>query len=50
MTVIGQIYKEYKPKGDIYTIDTSKYPSGIYFIRVYSKTNNLLEVKKMIKN
>ena len=45
----GQIYKTFNPKGSVYTVDVSTLPAGIYFVKVLDLNNNLLAVKKIVK-
>ena len=46
---VGRTYRKIYPIGLINTIDISSLPKGLYFIRVLSKTNNLVEIRKIVK-
>ena len=46
---VGRIYRKINPNGLINTIDISSLPKGLYFIRVLNKTNNLVEIQKIVK-
>ena len=49
MDSIGQIHQTINATGSSHTIDISTLPAGLYFVRVVNKTNNLLEIKTIIK-
>lgn len=49
LSVAGQIHQLVNPNGNVHTIDISSLPSGLYFVRILDLNNNLLEVKKIIK-
>ncbi len=49
MDSIGQIHQTISATGNTHTIDISTLPTGLYFVRIVNKTNNLLEIKTIIK-
>jgi len=46
---LGQIHQTINPSGNTHTIDLSSLPVGLYFVSVRNKTNNLLQVQKILK-
>lgn len=44
------IYQTISNTSTFYTLDISTLPTGLYFIKITSKNNNLLHVQKIIKN
>jgi hypothetical protein len=45
---VGRIHRKINPTDSSYTMDVSSLPKGLYFIRILNKTNNLVEIQKVV--
>lgn len=45
----GKIHRKINPTGFAQTINISSLPKGLYIMRVLNKTNNLVEIQKIVK-
>jgi len=46
---VGRIHQKISPIESTHTVDISSLPKGLYIMKVLNKTNNLVEIQKIVK-